>query len=65
MDSVESPEEEVRFNTHVPAPHLNNYKGPPSLEYAWKTAAVSSVASDNAGSECNSDTMTETEESDD
>ena len=50
MDSVGSLEEEVKLNTAVPAPHLNSCKGPSSLEEACKTAAVSSVASDNAGS---------------
>ena len=50
MESVGSPEEEVKFNTTVPAPHLNICKAPPSLEEACKQAAVISVASDNAGS---------------
>ena len=51
MESVGSPEEEVKLNTPVPAPHLNICKGPPSLEEAWNMDAVISVASDNAGSE--------------
>ena len=44
---------------------LNICKGPPSLEEAWKPAAVSSVASDNYGSKCNNEIVTETDESDD
>ena len=63
MDSVGIPEEEVRFNIPVSAPHLNSCKGPPSLEEAWKLAAVSSVANDNAGSGCNNEIVTETEDS--
>ena len=35
------------------------------MEEAWKTDVVISVASDNAGSECKNDIVTEMEESDD
>ena len=63
MESVRSPEEEVKLNTTVPAPHLNSYKGLPSLEEAWKPAVGSCVASDHAGSECNKETVTDIEES--
>ena len=53
MDSVGSPEEEVNLNNPVPAPHLNSCKGPPSLDEAWKSSAVRSLASDNSVSEYN------------
>ena len=58
LESVGSPEEEVKFNTPISAPHLNICKGPPSLEEAWKSAIVRSVASDNAGRECNKEIVT-------
>ena len=44
---------------------LNNCKVAPSLEEAWNPDAVSSVSSDNPGSECNNDIVTETDESND
>ena len=46
------------YGTSLPAPHLNNCKGPTSLEEARKPAAVISVASDNSGSECNNKIVT-------
>ena len=63
MESVGSPEEEVKLNTPVPAPHLNICNPPPSLEEAWNPDTVSSVASDNSVSECNSKIVTEKEQS--
>ena len=45
MESVGGPEEEVKSNTPVPAPHLNICKGPPSLKEAWKPSVVSILAS--------------------
>ena len=65
MESVVSPEEDVKLNTPLPATHLNIHKSSPSLEESWKTAVVRSVANNNAGSECNNEIITETEESDD
>ena len=65
MESIGSPEEEVKFNNPVPAAHLNGCKVPPSLEEEWNPAAVSSVASDNAVSEFNNKIVAEAEESDD
>ena len=65
MDSVGTNEEEIKLNTPVPAPHLNSCKGPLSLEQAWKPDAVSSLASDNAGSECNNNIVIEIKESND
>ena len=53
------------MNTPVPAPHINRCKIPPSLDEEWKTAAVISVPSDKVDSEFNSDTVTDTEESED
>ena len=44
---------------------LNICKGPPSLGESLNTAIVSSVASDNYGSEFNNDIVTDTDESDD
>ena len=44
---------------------MNIYKFPPSLEESWNPAAVRSVASDNSGSECNNEILTENDESDD
>ena len=61
MDSVGSPKEEVKLNTHLTVTHMNSCKCPPSLEEEWNPAAVISVASDNAGSECNNEIVTETE----
>ena len=59
VESVGSPGEKVKLNTPVPAPHLNSFKGPPSLEEAWNPDALNSVASDNYGSECNNEIVTE------
>ena len=47
LESVGSPEEEVKFNTPISSPHLNICKGPPSLEGEWNPAAVSSVNATN------------------
>ena len=44
---------------------MNIYKFPPSLEESWNPAAVRRVASDNSGSECNNEILTENDESDD
>ena len=44
---------------------MNSCKLPTSLEEEWNPAAVSSVVSDNADSECNNDIVTETDDSDD
>ena len=65
MESVGSPEEEVKLNTPVPAAHLNICESPPSFEEAWKPAAVIIVASDNSVIGCNNGIVTETEESND
>ena len=42
--------------------NMNSFKGPSSLEEARKLAAVISAASDNSGSECNNEIVTETDE---
>ena len=42
---------------------LNICKGPPSLEEAWNTAEVSSMASGNSVSECNNEIVTELDDS--
>ena len=65
MDSFRNIEEEVNLNTHVPAPHLNIFKYPTSLEEAWKPVAVISASSDNYVSEYNNEIVIETEVSDD
>ena len=44
---------------------LNSCRVPTSLEEVWNLDAVSSVASDNSGSEFNNDIVTETDDSDD
>ena len=64
MESVGSPEEEVKLNTPVLAPHLNICKIPTSLEETQNMATVRCVASDNASSECNNNIVTETKDSD-
>ena len=65
MESVGSPEEEVKFNTPVLASYLNSCNIPTLLQEARKPAAVISVASDNSGSELNNNTVTEKEDCDD
>ena len=60
MESVGSPEEEVKLSTHIPVLHQNISKGTPSLEEAQNLTAVSSVANDNSFSECNNNIVTET-----
>ena len=44
---------------------LDICKFPPSLEEAWELAAVSSLTSDNVGSECKNEIVTDMDESDD
>ena len=65
MESVGSPEEEVKLNTPIPVPHLNIYKVNPLVEEARNLDVVISVPSDNYFSECNNNIVTETEESND
>ena len=62
MYSVGSSVVEGELNNPVPEIHLNSYKWPTSLFESWKTAAVSSVSSDNIHSEFNNEILTETEE---
>ena len=64
MDSVESPEEEVKLNTPVPETHINSCKDPTSLYEAWTSSAVIGVVSDNSGSECNNKIVKETDTTD-
>ena len=65
MDSVGTTKEEVKLNTPVRASQFNRCKGPLLLDQAREPSAVSSLDSDNYGSECNNKVVTETEEAND
>ena len=50
VDDIGGGLERINYNKRKYDTILNICKGPPSLEEAWKPAAVISVASDNYGS---------------
>ena len=62
MDSVGSPEEEVKLNTPVPSPHIipSSSSSPPFLPQVLNIAAKISLVSENDGIEANKYGATET-----
>ena len=62
MESVGSPEEEVKLNTHVTAPHIINSSSssPPFLVHVSNIAADISLVSENGGIQANKYVLTET-----